>query len=79
VIAYRFRDPQPGEPRRVRIVLSVDSPDDELPPATYAFPVEGPVGEMVYPLPLEDRRYVARGSGVSPEGVASAVVEVPVD
>jgi VPS62-like protein len=79
VISYRFPEPTSGTPAPVRVVLSVDSPDDDLPPATYSYAVEDLAGEERHPLPLEDRSYVARASAASAEGVTSDTVEVAVE
>jgi hypothetical protein len=77
VVEYSFPRPKRGEARPTQIVVSVDSPDDELPPATYSFPVEGAKGELRHPLPLKPRRrYVVRASGFSQQAVGSDTVEV---
>jgi hypothetical protein len=77
-VSYRFPRPGRGEAEVTQIVVSVDSPEDELPPATYAFPVEWPEGSIEHPLPLEDgRRYVVRASGFTREAVGSETVEKP--
>jgi hypothetical protein len=78
IVSYRFPRPRRGQAPATQIVLSVDSPDDDLPPATYSFPVEGLTGEVEHPLELGDRRYVARASGFTHEGVGSDTVETPV-
>jgi hypothetical protein len=75
VVDYRFPDPGRGEAPATQIVVSVDSPDDDLPPATYAFPAESK-GTIEHPLPLEDLRYVVRASGSTREAVSSDTVEV---
>jgi hypothetical protein len=77
VVEYSFPRPRRGEAPATQIVVSVDSPDDALPPATYSFPVEALRGELEHPLPLEDRRYVVRASGFTREAVGSDTVEVP--
>jgi hypothetical protein len=48
--------------------VTVDSPDDALPPATYTHPVEGSAGEFEHPLPLEDKRYEVRASAADERG-----------
>lgn len=78
VVSYRFARPRRGQAPPTQIVLSVDSPDDALPPATYCFAVDELRGEIEHPLELEDRRYVARASGFTHEGVGSDTVETPV-
>jgi hypothetical protein len=77
VVHFAFPRAKRGESPATQIVISVDSPDDELPPATYSFPVSVPKGEIEHPLPLEDRRYVVRASGFTREAVGSETVEVP--
>jgi hypothetical protein len=77
VVDYRFPQPARGEAPVTQIVVSVDSPDDGLPPATYSFPVERPDGRVKHPLPLEDRRYVVLASGYTREAVGSETVETP--
>jgi hypothetical protein len=77
LVDYRFPAPKRGQAPATQIVLSVDSPDDELPPATYSFAVEDRAGEIEHPLPLEDGRYVVRASGVTREAVTSDTVETP--
>jgi hypothetical protein len=76
VVSYRFPRPGRGEAAVTQIVVSVDSPDDGLPPATYPFPVEKAEGTLEHPLPLEDRRYVVRASGFTREAVGSDTVQV---
>jgi hypothetical protein len=75
VVKYTFRRPKRGEAPPVQLVVSVDSPGDTLPPATYAFAVEGLRGEVEHPLPLGDARYVVRASASTREGVTSDTVE----
>jgi len=78
VVEYSFPRPKRGEAPPVQIVVSVDSQDDELPPATYAFPVEDRRGELEHPLALGEGRYEARASGSTREGVSSDTVEAPI-
>jgi hypothetical protein len=77
VIRCRFRRRKPDEPRPLQLVASVDSPDDDLPPATYSFPVEAGEFTVVHPLVLEDRRYVVRASAADDSGHTSETVETP--
>jgi hypothetical protein len=77
VISCRFPRRKPDEPRPVQLVVSVDSPDDDLPPATYSFPVEAGEFTVVHPLVLEDRRYVVRASAADDSGHTSETVETP--
>jgi hypothetical protein len=78
IVSYRFPRPRRGQVPATQIVVSVDSPDDDLPPATYSYAVDGVRGEVEHPLKLEDRRFVARASGFTHEGVGSDTVEAPV-
>jgi hypothetical protein len=76
VVRYEF--PQrlrSGAARPERIVVSVDTPDDDLPPASHAFTVRTPSGVFAHPLRLEDRRYVVRTVAYSEDGVQSKLVE----
>jgi hypothetical protein len=77
LVSYSFPRPARGQSPPTQLVVSVDSPDDELPPATYLFPVTGSRGAIEHPLALEDRRYVVRASGFTREAVGSETVEVP--
>ena len=77
IVRYALPRPRRGESLPVQIVVSVDSPDDDLPPASYSFPVEEARGTIEHPLKLEDRRYVVRASGFTREAVGSDTVEVP--
>ena len=78
VISYRVPEAK-GRPAPVQLVVTIDSPDDALPPATYAFPVEGAAGEVEHPVPLEDKPYVVRASAADERGNMSdqAVAELP--
>jgi hypothetical protein len=67
VIAYRLSKAA-GRPAAAQLVVTIDSPDDALPPATYSFPVDGASGEVEHPVPLEDRPYVVRASAADDEG-----------
>jgi len=76
-IAYRF--PSGAKPAPVQLLVTVDSPDDALPPATYATPAEGPAGELEHPLPLEEQRYEVRVSAADERGNVSDPVVVALD
>lgn len=76
VIDYRFKKPARGQPAPVSIVVSVDAADDELPPATYTFPVTGLEGSIEHPLKLEPRPYVVRVTAYSQAGDADDAVTV---
>jgi hypothetical protein len=71
-----FRFPTRVEPaaRPEAIVLSVDSPDDDVPPSTRSFPVRARTGAVVHPTRLADRRYVVRAVAYGESGTASRVV-----
>ena len=75
VIAYRLAA-SAERPRAVQLVVTLDSPDDTLPPASYAHPVGEPAGEFEHPLPLDQETYVVRASAADEQGNASDVVSV---
>jgi hypothetical protein len=80
VVRYEF--PQklsPGAARPERLVVSVDTPDDDLPPASHSFTVRTRTGVFAHPLRLEDKRYVVRAVAYSEDGVASNVVSAELD
>jgi hypothetical protein len=77
VVSYSFPRPARRESPPTQLVVSLDSPADDLPPASFPFPVEGMRGTLEHPLPLEDRRYVVRASAFTREAVGSDTVEVP--
>jgi hypothetical protein len=79
VVEYEFPKPGAEQPPAKTLLLSVDSPEDELPPASESFPVRGRRGSVEHPLPLEHRKYAVLGSGISPEGVSSDTVSVPLE
>jgi len=68
VLDYRFKKPTRGQVPPVGLVVSIDAPDDELPPATYNFPVTGLEGSIEHPLELETRPYVVRVTAFSQAG-----------
>jgi hypothetical protein len=78
-IRCRFRRRSGDEPRAVQVVISVDSPEDDLPPATYAFPVEAADMTITHPLVLEDRAYVVRASAADDSGHTSETVEAALE
>jgi hypothetical protein len=68
-----------GEPEAATLVLSLDSPDDELPPATYRVDAPGPTGTKTLPPALQaGKSYVVIGRAVSDDGIASEPVSTPV-
>ena len=74
VIDYRFKKPTVGQPPPVGIIVSIDAPGDELPPATYTFPVTDLKGSIEHPLELEPRPYVVRVTAFSQGGNAGDAV-----
>jgi hypothetical protein len=79
VVDYRFPARlRSGVARPAWLVIAVDGKDDDLPPATYAFPVRAAHGVVAHPLPLEPGRYVVKATAYSDDGVASRVVSSPV-
>jgi hypothetical protein len=78
VIAYRFpRAPQ--RPAPVQLIVTLDAPDDALPPATYAYPADSAGGELEHPLPLDDKPYEVRASAADEHGNVGeqTVAELP--
>ena len=79
VVDYRFPARlRSGVARPAWIVIAVDGLDDDLPPATYGFPVRAAHGVVAHPLALEDRSYLVRATAYSEDAVASRVVTAPV-
>jgi hypothetical protein len=74
VIDYRFKKPTGDQPEPVGIVVSVDAPDDDLPPATYNFPITRLEGSVEHPLELEPRPYEVRVTAFSQAGEAGDAV-----
>ena len=76
LVTYRFPSRLPaGAARPAWIVVSLDAPDDERPPATHGFPVHAASGAVAHPTPLEEgRRYVVRAAAYSEDETASRVV-----
>ena len=70
VIAYRFPAAR-GRPVAAQLIVTLDSPEDELPPATEAGQVEQSAGEFEHPLPLEDGPYEVRVSAADEQGNVS--------
>ncbi len=71
VIAYGFPEPTVGQSAPVQLVVSLDCEADELPPATYAFPVEHLAGELGHPLELEEGPYRVLVSAADAAGNSS--------
>jgi hypothetical protein len=72
VISYRFPRRRTGATEPATLVVSLDSPADGLPPATYAHAVEGREGEFEHLLELEEgRAYEVRASAADAAGNAS--------
>ena len=61
------------------LVLSLDSPDDELPPATYRVERPAAAGSKTLPPELElGHSYFVIGRAVSEDGIASEPAVAPV-
>jgi hypothetical protein len=76
VVRYEFPERlRSGAARPERIIVSIDAPDDDLPPASHAFTVRTPSGVFAHPLRLADERYVVRTVAYSEYGVQSKLVE----
>lgn len=77
VVKYAFPERiKAGEARPERIVVSIDTPDDDLPPASHAFTVRTPSGVFAHPFRVDDTtRYVVRTVAYSQDGVQSPLVE----
>jgi hypothetical protein len=72
VVRYEYPRRLPaGAARPERIVVSIDTPDDELPPASHAFTVRTRSGVFAHPFRLEDDRYVVRAVAYSEDGIQS--------
>lgn len=71
MIDYSFPKPRARQPVPVQLVISVDSDADDLPPATFARPVELPAGTVEHPLELGEGPYIVLASAADAEGNAS--------
>src|SRR5262245_47101737 len=72
VVDWCIPDPPLGTLAPATLVLSLDSKDDDLPPATYHAKVDGKAGSETLPLPLEPgKQYVVLGCTVSDKGIVS--------
>ena len=71
LIDYRFKKPTAAQPPAAGIIVSVDAPGDDLPPATYTFPVSGLEGTVEHPLELEEGPYAVRVTAFSQGGDTS--------
>jgi len=70
---------KPGTPEAATLVFSLDSPDDDLPPATYRVDRPGPTGAKTLPPPLEPgKSYFVLGRAVSDDGIAGEPVSTEV-
>jgi hypothetical protein len=75
MVTYRFPERlRRGAARPERLVVSVDSPDDDLPPASHTYTVRTHKGVIAHPMRLENERYVVRAVAYSDDGVQSKVV-----
>lgn len=79
MVKYEFPTRLPaGAARPERIVVSVDTADDELPPASHAYTVRDRSGVFTHPLLLEDKRYFVRTLAYSEEGIQSELVSADI-
>jgi hypothetical protein len=80
VVVYEFpKTLRDGAARPERIAVSLDTPDDDLPPATQSAAVRAATGAVAHPMALEDdERYVVRVVAYSEDGVASKTVSAKV-
>jgi hypothetical protein len=79
VVDYRFPERlRSGAARPSWIVIALDGVGDDLPPATYGFPVRAAHGVVAHPLPLDDGPYVVKATAYSEAAVASRVVTAQV-
>jgi hypothetical protein len=76
VIEYSFPPLERDQPAPAQVVLTVDSPDDTLPAASYSVEVSGDRGAEEHPLPLEDKRYEIQATAYSEDGQASQAASV---
>lgn len=74
VIDYRFRKPTAAQLPPVGIVVSIDAADDDSPPATYTFSLNGLEGTVEHPSELDPRPYVVRVTAFSQAGDAAEAV-----
>jgi hypothetical protein len=70
VVDWQLSDPPPGTPAADTLVLSLDSHDDDLPPATYHVDAGEGTARLPPALAAGDRYYVL-GRAVSEQGIAS--------
>jgi hypothetical protein len=75
VIAYRLPDEEVPTP--VQLIVTVDSDQDGLPPATYTHRVETSSGELEHPLPLAEQAYEVRVSAADQRGNVSDPASAP--
>jgi hypothetical protein len=73
LISYRF-SLQRGLPAPVQLIVSLDSAQDALPPATYTHRLDSMSGEIEHPLPLEEKEYEVRVSAADEDGNVSEPV-----
>jgi hypothetical protein len=79
VVVYEFpKQLRSGSARPERIVVSLDSPDDDLPPSSHSAIVRSSTGAVAHPAALGDARYVVRAVAYSGDGVASKLVSAQV-
>ena len=76
LISYRF-SLQRGEPSPVQLIVTLDSAQDNLPPATYTHRLDSMSGEVEHPLPLEEQAYEVLVSAADESGNVSEPVSSP--
>ena len=74
LVEYSFPKTATGAALPEQLVVSVDSPDDDLPPSTQAFDVKARTGAVVHPTRLADKRYVVQVVAYSEKGMESEAV-----
>ena len=78
VIEWHLEEPPPGTPAADTLVLSLDSRDDDLPPATYHVNADDGSARLPPALATGDRYFVL-GRAVSEQGIASEPASTPVE
>ena len=75
LVDYTFpRELRDGAAKPVRIVVSLDTPDDDVPPSTHSATVRSRTGAFAHPAELRDERYIVRAVAYSEDGIASKTV-----
>jgi hypothetical protein len=76
LIEYRFRSHE--LPRPAQLIVTLDSAEDGLPPATYTEAVDTLSGELEHPLPLEEQADQVRASAADERGNVSDPVSAAI-